>query len=115
MGHERGRLVDLDWGVGERWELACSRRVCIVRRMQNRSSIPEDGASQPTPDEEDLSEKSAEEPTGLSSKNPAAVALGRLGGLKGGPARALKLSAEERTQVARRAAQPRWAAKGKAK
>lgn len=41
-------------------------------------------------------------------KNPAAVALGRLGGLKGGKARAEKLSAERRTAIARRAAKSRW-------
>jgi|HubBroStandDraft_5_1064220.scaffolds.fasta_scaffold2497154_1 hypothetical protein len=42
-------------------------------------------------------------------KNPAAVALGRLGGLKGGAARAAKLSAEERKEIAQRAAKQRWA------
>jgi len=41
-------------------------------------------------------------------KNPAAVSLGRLGGLKGGKARALKLSAEERKEIARKAAEARW-------
>jgi hypothetical protein len=41
-------------------------------------------------------------------KNPAAVALGRLGGLKGGKARAEKLSAERRKQIARLAAKARW-------
>ena len=41
-------------------------------------------------------------------KNPNAVALGRLGGLKGGPARASKLSAEQRSKIARKAAQARW-------
>jgi len=41
-------------------------------------------------------------------KNPAAVALGRLGGLKGGRARAAKLSAEERSHIARVAARQRW-------
>jgi hypothetical protein len=41
-------------------------------------------------------------------KNPAAVALGRLGGKKGGPARAAKLSAKKRQQIARRAAMARW-------
>jgi len=41
-------------------------------------------------------------------KNPAAVALGRLGGLKGGKARAKKLSARKRTQIARKAAARRW-------
>ncbi|MGO9585571.1 MAG: hypothetical protein ACLP2Y_05190 [Limisphaerales bacterium] len=41
-------------------------------------------------------------------KNPAAVALGRLGGLKGGPARAKKLSAKRRSELARRAVMARW-------
>ena len=40
--------------------------------------------------------------------NPHAAALGRLGGLKGGPARAAALSAKERREVARRAAIARW-------
>jgi hypothetical protein len=41
-------------------------------------------------------------------KNPAAVALGRLGGAKGGPARAKALSPEERSSIAKRAAKARW-------
>ena len=41
-------------------------------------------------------------------KNPAAVLLGRLGGLKGGKARAAKLSAKERSEIAKKAAQTRW-------
>jgi hypothetical protein len=41
-------------------------------------------------------------------KDPAAVALGRKGGLKGGMARASKLSSEERKTIATRAAQARW-------
>lgn len=41
-------------------------------------------------------------------KNPAAVMLGRLGGLKGGKARARKLSAEQRSKIAREAAKTRW-------
>lgn len=41
-------------------------------------------------------------------KNPAAVALGRLGGLKGGKARAKSLSAEKRSEIAKKAAQKRW-------
>ena len=41
-------------------------------------------------------------------KNPAAVALGRLGGLKGGKARAEKLTAEERSAIATKAAKTRW-------
>ena len=41
-------------------------------------------------------------------KNPAAVALGRLGGLKGGKARAKKLSASKRKEIAQKAAKARW-------
>jgi len=41
-------------------------------------------------------------------KNPAAVALGKLGGLKGGPARAEKLPPERRTEIARKGAETRW-------
>ncbi len=41
-------------------------------------------------------------------KDPAAVALGRRGGLKGGKARAEKLTPEQRSEIARRAAQKRW-------
>jgi len=43
-----------------------------------------------------------------SPKNPAAVALGRLGGLKGGKARAAKLSAHQRKSIAKKAAKTRW-------
>jgi hypothetical protein len=45
-------------------------------------------------------------------KNPAAVALGRLGGLKGGKARAEALSNLERSQIAKQAALARWQKKG---
>jgi hypothetical protein len=47
------------------------------------------------------------EPT--KEKNPAAVALGRLGGLKGGPARAKTLSKKRRKEIAKEAAKARWA------
>ncbi len=53
--------------------------------------------------DEELLAKALEE-----GKNPAAVSLGRLGGLKGGKARAEKLSAQERADIARKAAQARW-------
>lgn len=42
-------------------------------------------------------------------KDPAAVALGRKGGLKGGKARAAKMTPEERSAAATKAAQARWA------
>jgi hypothetical protein len=41
-------------------------------------------------------------------KDPAAVALGRKGGLKGGKARAAKMTPEERSEAARKAALSRW-------
>jgi hypothetical protein len=44
-------------------------------------------------------------------KNPAAVALGRLGGRKGGKARSAKLTPEQRSAIAKKAAQGRWAKK----
>lgn len=44
-------------------------------------------------------------------KNPAAVALGRLGGLKGGNARAQSLTPQKRKQIAKKAALTRWAKK----
>jgi hypothetical protein len=43
-----------------------------------------------------------------STKNPAAVALGRLGGLRGGKVRAAKLSKTERVAIAKTAAAARW-------
>ena len=45
-------------------------------------------------------------------KNPAAVALGRLGGLKGGKARAERLTPERRVEIAKRAARARWGKSG---
>ncbi len=51
-----------------------------------------------------------EKPLDTEGKNPHAVALGRLGGKKGGPARAKKLTPEQRREIAERAARARWAA-----
>jgi len=42
------------------------------------------------------------------AKNPHAAALGRLGGLKGGRARAIRLSPARRREIARKAARARW-------
>ena len=44
-------------------------------------------------------------------KNPAAVALGKLGASKGGKARAEKLSPERRKEIAKKASEARWAKK----
>jgi len=46
--------------------------------------------------------------TDTPPKNPHAQALSKLGASKGGKARAAKLSAEERREIATRAAQKRW-------
>ena len=56
----------------------------------------------------DATREEPEDP--YDGKNPAAVELGRQGGLKGGPARAEKLTPEERRAIARKAAAARWAA-----
>jgi len=73
--------------------------------MQKRSSRPKDinklAAS--------IVKDATQEPTAETpQKNPAAVALGRLGGLKGGAARAMRLSAKKRQEIARKAAKARW-------
>jgi hypothetical protein len=67
-------------------------------------------------DANELARQLVDEATGAAEpfdpdagKDPAAVALGRKGGLKGGKARAAKMSAEERRESARKAAQARWA------
>jgi hypothetical protein len=58
--------------------------------------------------EELLPETVTEQLPIVKEKNPAAVALGRLGGLKGGRARAEKLSAKRRKKIAQKAAKARW-------
>jgi hypothetical protein len=72
--------------------------------MQKRSSTPKDvnqlAAS--------IVQDATQEPTEIPQKNPAAVALGHLGGLKGGKARAAKLSARKRQEIAKKAAKIRW-------
>jgi len=59
----------------------------------------------------DLATGELDDVSTTDGKNPAAVALGRLGGKKGGRARAESLSAKRRREIARRAAKLRWAAK----
>jgi hypothetical protein len=56
----------------------------------------------------DIATGEADDEPIASTKDPAAVALGRRGGLKGGKARAAKMTPEERTASARRAAESRW-------
>jgi hypothetical protein len=51
---------------------------------------------------------SEDAPDPYEGKNPAAVELGRLGGQKGGRARAAKLTKKERSEIAKKAAAARW-------
>ena len=79
--------------------------------MPNRSSNRGKGHE----DANTLAYRIAQQATGEApkqepKKNPAAVSLGRLGGLKGGKARAEKLTPEKRVQIAKRAAEKRWRA-----
>ena len=70
------------------------------RNRSARSAGPDSVATGEVEDREPTPEE--------QGKDPAAVSLGRRGGLKGGKARAERMSAERRAQVARDAAQARW-------
>lgn len=63
---------------------------------------------QATADEADIQDRIDE-----ASKDPAAVALGRRGGLKGGPARKAALTPEQRSEAAKKAAEARWGQKNR--
>jgi hypothetical protein len=60
---------------------------------------------------ESIGEAEKTAPPVVKPKNPAAVALGRLGGLKGGTARAAALTPAKRSQIAAKAAKTRWGKK----
>jgi hypothetical protein len=78
--------------------------------------MPDRSRKRPT-DVNELARQLVDEATGDAppepddGKDPAAVALGRKGGLKGGKARAAKMTPEERGESARQAAAARWARK----
>jgi hypothetical protein len=67
--------------------------ITAFRVVQEATKEPEPEQPQPNPTDD---------------KNPNAVALGRLGGLKGGRARASKMTPEQRKEIARVAANARW-------
>jgi hypothetical protein len=56
----------------------------------------------------DIASGEVEDKPDYGDKNPAAVELGRLGGKKGGKARAESLSAKKRKEIAKKASQARW-------
>lgn len=60
----------------------------------------------------DIATGEAADESPATGKDPAAVALGRKGGLKGGAARAAALTPKERSDIAKKAAEKRWS-KGK--
>ena len=74
--------------------------------MPRRSSKKPLDPEQPNADQS--ASETANTSTSADGKNPAAVALGRLGGKKGGKARAEKLTAEQRREIAKKAAEARW-------
>lgn len=83
-------------------------RLCDNRDMPKRSRMPTDLNS--------LASRIAEmatneQPPADDGKDPAAVALGRKGGLKGGRARADKMTPEDRRESAKKAAAARWGKK----
>lgn len=79
--------------------------------MPNRSSKKRSETPSPKPTVDQAIETAATEQPKAVEKNPAAVALGRLGGLKGGKARAAKLTKEQRSEIAKKAAAARWSSK----
>lgn len=87
--------------------------------MPDRSSKPDRPARKKRPADlnrlafsivaDATSDEPEQEQDPYQGKNPAAVELGRQGGLKGGKARAEKLTPEQRSEIARKAAAARWA------
>jgi hypothetical protein len=78
--------------------------------MLKRSKMPRD-PNQLAKMIVDMATGSAPAEPAKPAKNPAAVALGKLGGIKGGAARAKALSSKRRKEIAKRAAKLRWAAR----
>jgi hypothetical protein len=77
--------------------------------MPKRSSKPRDVNALARSIVDEATGKTPEpDPDPDAGKDPAAVELGRRGGLKGGKARAKKLSAKQRSEIAKKAAATRW-------
>ena len=75
--------------------------------MPDRSRKPRDPNAMAKAIVDEATDQAPDQPQ-EPEKDPAAVSLGRRGGLKGGPARAAKLSAKKRSDIARKAAAARW-------
>ena len=86
-------------------ERSCKR---ILKRMARKHQGPEDANEAAfRVFQQAIGEEPRSEPEPV--KNAAAVELGRLGGMKGGKARAAKLTPEQRSEIARNAVNKRWA------
>lgn len=100
LGERRLDLVEFYWFCR-----ACNAKPeTIAKEVMREFDLAHNAIGSP--------EKEAAAPGGF--KNPAAVALGRLGGLRGGSARAKKLTLVERKSIARQAAAARWKSRNKA-
>ena len=77
------------------------------RDLNQRAASTVARATHQEPEEPEEDTVQAPEPT-PEERHAAAVALGRLGGKKGGKARAAKLTPEQRSESARKAARARW-------
>lgn len=84
-------------------------RSCDTRSMPNpkRPRDPNERAKLIV----DIATGESDEPKAPPSKDPAAVALGQRGASKGGTERAKRLTPARRSEIARRAAETRWAAR----
>jgi hypothetical protein len=96
-------------GIAVLWPWQAPYRGCTVDTMPDRSrKRPRDLNELAASIVQDATDEDGSTPDVDDGKDPAAVALGRRGGLKGGRARADKLTAEQRAEAARRAAAARW-------
>ena len=78
--------------------------------MQKRARMPRDFNKLAKMVGDIATGQAPDDPDATSGKNPAAVALGKLGGVKGGKARAANMTKKQRSEAAKKAAQARWQA-----
>ena len=89
--------------------LGATQATCYAAEMPTRSSTrPHRDLNQRAKSIVDQASGEVEKEEPPHVKNEAAVALGRLGGKKGGAARALALTPEQRSEIAKKAAAGRW-------
>lgn len=87
-------------GYGRHVHTQCTMPKRSSKGRKDLNQLAASIVAQATSEEEEQPEQ--------TEKNPAAVALGKLGGQKGGPARAKKLTAAQRSEIAKKAAKARW-------